>query len=371
MKYNNMTNRHFALDKVFSMLIILSVSIFLYGLNDDLDGQIFNYFEMHGTDIERELSAEMQQVEHKEHKQEIRANRTLDTELVIITADSLEAEFEEFAQIKNEEGIVTEVFTLTATGTTSSAIRSWLDTQKTANANLQYVIIGGDEDIVPSHQIIYEHADSILTASTDFYYSNVLSDWPQYDDDTINIETDIDLYVGRVPVRNSDDVEVFITKYENYRINYTNYTDRMGFIATNISKTPNSTIQDRVISDFISKTGDDIECDSLYASSLIDTVNGPAEAVLDMFRARNYSFLYGMWHGIDRFVILDSEFDGEDTWPVMNFGKHKQNITFLDQSVEEGGCYYSECVMPAGHAHEGEYSYTYTSPESSYRSLED
>jgi len=175
MRIMDINNRRFAYGKLFYLMIFFLVSNCIYGLSNDQERQIAEYFDEHGTDIERALSAGMQQIEHKEHKQEIRANRTLDTELVIITADSLEADFEEFAQIKNEEGIVTEVVTLTTTGTTSSAIRSWLATQKTANSNLQYVIIGGDEDIVTPHQIIYPHAGSMLTSSTDFYYCNVLS----------------------------------------------------------------------------------------------------------------------------------------------------------------------------------------------------
>ena len=57
-------------------------------------------------------------------------NRNLDTEMVIITSEEFVDDFENFAQLKNEEGIVTEIISTTTIGLTASQIRNWLTIQK-------------------------------------------------------------------------------------------------------------------------------------------------------------------------------------------------------------------------------------------------
>ena len=313
------------------------------------------------------ITALIENTEHRSKHQELRENRTLNTELMIITADSLETAFEELSEIKNEEGIVTEIVTLTTTGTTSSSIRNWLSTKKSSNSNLQYVILGGDEGIVPAHTITYPHAGTTETSTMDFYYSNVLSTWPQ-NNEIQSIDVDVDLYVGRLPVRNSTEVENYITKYENYRKNYISYTDRMNFISTNVTRDSNYCFYDNFVSNMISHTGDAIICDSLFSPDLVDSLNGAATAVIDMFQDRDYSFLYGCWHGIDSFCIYDSELNKLDPSYEQNWEKHKEYITINTNRVDEGGCYY-DSVSTGEHA--GEFMYRYSSPAECNYQLED
>ncbi|MCF7911070.1 MAG: T9SS type A sorting domain-containing protein [Candidatus Cloacimonetes bacterium] len=318
------------------------------------------------VDVETIISS-MENTEHKINHQELRDNRSLAAELVIITVDALEDDFEEFAEIKTEEGIVTDVVTLATTDSTSTAIRNWLAARKTTYPSLQYVIIGGSTDLVPSHQIVYDHLGSTITASTDFYYSNVLSVWPQ-DDDIMDIDTDIDLYVGRLPVSNSTEVENYITKYQNYRTNDINDVARMSFISTNVPKNDSYDLYDSFVSDIMTHVGNTISCESLLCEDLVDVVNGPATEVVDVLQSRDYSFLYGVWHGVDQFTILDSEFDHNDSAYEQGFGHHKQSLSINTNKVDEGSCYYE---LQVGGAHDGEWKYFYTTPAESYLQLED
>ncbi|MDP8209942.1 MAG: C25 family cysteine peptidase [Candidatus Stygibacter australis] len=329
---------------------------------DTLGNQDVIIPEKYSADAETIITA-MENTKHEDSHQELRDNRLLSPELVIITTDALETDFEEFAELKTEEGIVTEIFTLTTTGTTSTAIRSWLETRKTTYASLQYVIIGGSIDLVPAHQIVYDHAGSTISASTDFYYSNVLSAWPQ-NDDIMAIVTDIDLYVGRLPVRNSDEVENFITKYRNYRTNYIDNTDRMSFISTNVPRDASYDLYDSYVSDIMTHTGANIVNEFLLCEDLVDIVNGAATEVVNVLQDRDYSFLYGVWHGVDQFTILDSEFDHNDSAYLQGFGPHMQSLSINTNRVEEGSCEYGEEIN-------GEWQYFYTISDECYLQLED
>ena len=277
-------------------------------------------------------------------------NRTLNTEMVIITCDDYVYWFQQFADLKTEEGIVTEVVSTSTIGSTQSEIRTYLFVQKYSNPSLQYVLLGGDESIIPPRQFPWTGDTVSDVALTDFYYSNVLSTWPA-DDDVFDIVLYPDLYVGRVPARNLSDVVQFYQKYRNYRKNYTDYTDRMAFIATNIQKVPNAGADNWTINHIMEHVGNNITCDPLYTYDLVDTLNGCAKPVTDMLQARNYSFLYGMWHGGDCYSIYDSEYDKNWDWWVRNFDNHRQNITINTADAEDGTCWYTQEPTPLGHAY--------------------
>ncbi len=298
----------------------------------------------------------------------VKMNRTLSTELIILTVDSLVTYFGDLVELKTEEGFVTEIVTTSTTSDSCFGIRSWLAAEKQSNPSFQYLIIGGDEDIIPTYPFSWSHADTTEISSCDFYYSNVLSTWPDSVDNVMEIDVDKDIYVGRLPIRNHYEIRRYIDKYENYRYYNVDYTDRFEFIATNISGSPGSVNPDDVISEIMDFARDYVTCDSLTTADLVDTLNGAAEAVIDVLQDRDYSFLYMMCHGIDRYVINDDEYDKNDPWWVKGFTKHQQNITIIDLSVEEGGCHYS---YQDEEPHEGEWRYYYTSPETKYRQLED
>ena len=289
-------------------------------------------------------------------------NRTLNTEMLIITCDAYVYWFQQFADLKTEEGIVTEVVSTSTIGSTQSEIRTYLFLQKYSNPSLQYVILGGDESIIPPRQFPWTGDTVSDVALTDFYYSNVLSTWPA-DDDVFDIVLYPDLYVGRVPAGNLSDVVKFYVKYRNYRKNYTDYTDRMAFIATNIQKVPNAGADNWTINHMMGHVGNNITCDPLYTYDLVDTLNGCAKPVTDMLQARNYSFLYGMWHGGDEYTIFDSEYDRNISWIIREFGPHKQSITINTNRAYEGAGWYNTEPYPI--------EYSYVRPASGYVQLED
>ncbi|MBC8415647.1 MAG: hypothetical protein H8E11_04385, partial [Candidatus Cloacimonetes bacterium] len=284
-------------------------------------------------------------------------NRTLNTEMIIITYDDYLYWFQKFANLKNEEGVVTEVVSTSTIGTTAPQIRSWLAIQKLTNPSLSYVLLGGDEQIIPPRDLYCIKNGETKIATTDFYYSNVLSTWPT-DDDIFEIELTPDLYVGRVSARNLSDVVKFYQKYQNYRTNYTDYTDRMAFIATNIQKYPGAQADNITLDQIMDNLGSNITTDVLYTYDLVDTLNGCAKPVIDMLQNRDYNFLYGMWHGGDSMVIIDSELDRNWPWYQQNFGPHKQYITINEYRVENGTCWYSENGPP--------YSYYYSNTYDNY-----
>ncbi|NQV17727.1 MAG: T9SS type A sorting domain-containing protein [Armatimonadetes bacterium] len=289
-------------------------------------------------------------------------NRTLNTEMIIITCDDYVYWFQQFADLKNEEGMATEVVSTSTIGSTQSEIRTYLFLQKYSNPSLQYVLLGGDESIIPPRQFPWTGDTVSDVALTDFYYSNVLSNWPA-DDDIFDIVLYPDLYVGRVPARNLSDVVQFYAKYQNYRKNYTDYTDRMAFIATNIQKVPNVTTDNLILGVMIEHLGDNISTDVLYTYDLVDTLNGCAKPVTDMLQARNYNFLYGMWHGGDEYTIFDSEYDKNISWCIREFGPHKQSITINTNRAYEGAGWYNTDPDTI--------EYSYVRPASGYVQLED
>ncbi|PID27039.1 MAG: hypothetical protein CSB55_09170, partial [Candidatus Cloacimonadota bacterium] len=285
---------------------------------------------------------------------------SINTEMVIITDELFKFGFEKFAKIKNREGIKTEVITTTETGTTAISVRNYLANLKTENPNLKYVLLGGNADFVPVKSFYRLKNGEPQTATTDLYYGNVLSTWPD-DDNVFNIALNRDLLVGRVPARNIEEVYGFINKYNDFRKKHTDNTDKMAFVATNIQKYAGSQAENNVINQITDNLGENITAHVLYSHEIKDTVNGCAEPVINMLQERNFSFFYGMWHGGHEYVILDDEYDMETPWTEREFGPHKQSITINTLHVSEGKAWYNQDVSPI--------QYYYVRPAGSYKSL--
>jgi hypothetical protein len=185
----------------------------------------------------------------------------------------------------------------------------------------------------------------------------------------MNVNMTKDLFVGRVPVNNPTDAARFRLKYLNYRRNKTEYADKMAFIATNVQKYPNVDTDNNVVQDIMSHVPDSITKDFIGSDDLVDPVNGAARGVLDKLNARDYSFLYGMWHGGDEFGIIDYEYDQSIPWNVNNFNIHRQSITINEHRPVEGGGWYNP-QYDADSLLVG-YDYYYVSPEYNHYRLQD
>ncbi|MCF7814069.1 MAG: T9SS type A sorting domain-containing protein [Candidatus Cloacimonetes bacterium] len=288
---------------------------------------------------------------------------TYNTQMVIITNSTLESIFEQFAKIKNQEGIKTEVLTTSTTGSSASSIRAYLASLKTSNSDLTYVLLGGDASIIPTKSFYWTKNGATKTSSTDFYYSNVLSTWPG-SDDVDDIVLTVDLYVGRVPVRTTAEALYYVNKYKDYRTEETDYTDEMAFIATNIQKIADPAADDLTIDYVVDDVGANITTDILYTDDLVN-VNGCAYPIINKLQTRDFSFLYGIWHAnYNTFAFFDSDYDQFDgEWYERQFDDHDQKLTLIEYSTDYGVCWYETYRDSA--------KYYYSGPADNFYYLQD
>ncbi len=154
-----------------------------------------------------------------------------DYDLLIITTDSLEAGFEPLKQAHNTKNIKTIIKTLSDIGSDElEDIRDYI-TNAYTNWGIEYVIIGGDEDVVPDPILWVFGLDENTTPYTtympsDLYYAcldgpfNFDGDdkWgePTDGEDGEDVDLIAEVYIGRACVDNADDVEKFVTKTVSY-----------------------------------------------------------------------------------------------------------------------------------------------------------
>ena len=222
-------------------------------------------------------------------------------DMIIITNTTLQSKFQDFAKLKNKEGVKTIVVT-TATigGSSPEIIRNYLTAQKTANPSLKFVLIGGDATVVQPY-MIHSPNDYVTWDQypdswgwkfpTDFYFSNVLSTWTtNYHE--LNFNQDI--YVGRIPANTTTEVQNFITKYQNYRYNTdSNYTKKYRFISNNYDRHPNYWIADTLMYRLTKKLKTPVK-DITYSNQITAPT---AVSIGNMLNDATYSFLFTNTHG--------------------------------------------------------------------------
>ncbi len=148
-------------------------------------------------------------------------------DMVIITSSEFEENFEEFADYRTQQGIVTT----TRTVEWINQYYSGCDTQQRIrnfirDAHLEWgiqaVILGGDDAVVPIRECNgWNYSPGPFPAyllPSDDYYSDIDGSWSY---DGSNWRTNqtggyIDLCLGRWPVNNVEEIELFITKIKLY-----------------------------------------------------------------------------------------------------------------------------------------------------------
>lgn len=156
-------------------------------------------------------------------------------DFLIITADSLKNSFKPLAAKHNSTGITTIIKTITEIGSSYPVdIRDYIRYAYN-NWSIKYVLIGGDNNIVPARKLWVESWSGGTTTNmpSDLYYACL--DGPyNYDDDGYWGEPndgadggDVDLmaevYVGRACVSNSAEVNNFVDKTIAYMNSYTSF----------------------------------------------------------------------------------------------------------------------------------------------------
>jgi hypothetical protein len=145
---------------------------------------------------------------------------------LIVTNDSLSTAFEEMRALRHRRGLPADVTTTEVIDTAYSGtdmaekiracIRDYHDNHLTA-----YVLLGGDESVIPVRYAYNNlRGPGVLTPS-DFYYACLDGDWND-DADTLygELEDDVDLIpevsVGRLPFNDATEVSSFVNKLNLY-----------------------------------------------------------------------------------------------------------------------------------------------------------
>ncbi len=145
-------------------------------------------------------------------------------DFLIITTDSLKNSFKPLAAERNGTGITTIIKTLTEIGSSNPVdIRDYIR-YAYSNWSIKYVLIGGDNNIVPARKLWVESWSGGTTTNmpSDLFYAcldgpyNYDNDgyWGEPNDGTAGGDVDLmaEVYVGRACVSNSAEVNNFVDK---------------------------------------------------------------------------------------------------------------------------------------------------------------
>ncbi len=151
--------------------------------------------------------------------------------MLIVTGDGMEAAFEELAERRTAEGIVTEVVGMdevlaSASGRDDAeALRNYVIDYRDREG-LDFLLLGGDTGVVPVRYAyamtceagLHPREDSL---PCDLYFSDLDGNWDGngnglFGELADGVDLYADVYVGRAPVRDSTEASVFISKMRAY-----------------------------------------------------------------------------------------------------------------------------------------------------------
>jgi len=164
-------------------------------------------------------------------------------EYVIITTDDLKNSqsgytFNDLVNAKTNVGLNTKIMTVQeirnshSGSNTEEKIRNFI---KYAYNNWQtdYVLLAGDVDKVPTVSVTVQKPDGAKTVPCDLYYACLDSPAP---DGTYNCDLTAEVYVGRAPVGNSQEVSNFVKKTLGYMDTEDDYIHNALWIAENLGR---------------------------------------------------------------------------------------------------------------------------------------
>lgn len=179
-----------------------------------------------------------------------KANSTSVPNYLIVTSDSLKSSFNELVKWKRMKGLNVNVvsvediynnYTYPQDYTKQEKIRAILSSYY-RNHNLKYVLLGGDETIVPA-QMCYGEVVNLLGTirsyeiPTDMFYACFDGDWDRnnngiYGEIEDNIDYMPEIFLTRLPVCNSEQIKAYIDKLIEYEKDASSsfaYKDKMLF----------------------------------------------------------------------------------------------------------------------------------------------
>jgi len=150
--------------------------------------------------------------------------RLLMSGAMIITSEALAGAFEQVSGWYTQKGHPAEIVTIETIYANYDGVDSAEKIRNCirdyhANRDVLYVLLGGDDSIVPNRQVAAARGKDI---STDLYYSSLTGQWDadgdgvfgEVDDDVVNF--DIDTIVARYPVQTAGEVAVLFAKVVAY-----------------------------------------------------------------------------------------------------------------------------------------------------------
>ncbi len=150
----------------------------------------------------------------------------------IICPTNLRESVTELADWKTRKGVPTKIYTTDGPdgiyvnypdGDNASKIHDFL-TDLHNNSNLQWLLLVGDEDIIPSRSVFVNAAEQYGLDDyyySDHYYAGLNNSWDQdsdgiYGEQKGDIGWQADLYVGRLPVNNVSEADLAVNKIIKY-----------------------------------------------------------------------------------------------------------------------------------------------------------
>ncbi len=151
-------------------------------------------------------------------------------DLLIITTNSLQKEFEKLKECHDNRGVRTIIKTLSEIGDTAEEIRDYIRNAY-MNMGIDYVLIGGDVDVVPAKMLWVSGLDENIYPYDDYMPSDIYyacldgtfnydgdSKWGEPTDGDGGKDVDLlaEVYVGRACVGNRKEANNFVTKTVAY-----------------------------------------------------------------------------------------------------------------------------------------------------------
>lgn len=209
-----------------------------------------------------------------------RSDSSEQVDFLIITSNALKSAFESYAADRaktenlNTKVVTTEYIYANYTGPTEQLKIKKCISEYVANHDTNYVMLGGDDTIVPIQQCYTEEGKSIRgmiinTMAVDLFYAcfDNTFDWNSDGDDKVGEKRDgvdfsPDVFLGRLPVRTAQHVADYQEKVRNYMhwIVNTDYLQNRGilFISKKLKYTGDSRIKNKKLFDeFVAPYWDD------------------------------------------------------------------------------------------------------------------
>ncbi len=207
-----------------------NLEVLIETISDDNSVDLFRGLEKDKMEVMKKV--DNPEISERYHEKNAKpSSRNEDHDLLIITTDSLKDGFEPLKQAHDATGIDTVIKTLTDIGSSNlEDIRGYIR-DAYMNWEIDYVLIGGDDNIIPDPWLWVFGLDENTTPydtymPSDLYYAcldgpyNYDGDnkWGEPTDGENGGDVDLiaDVYVGRACVGNAAEVDNFVTKTVAY-----------------------------------------------------------------------------------------------------------------------------------------------------------